>query len=43
MKQVEETYISLLTELQVQANIWNGNEQEFTDLLPRQLLMADRL
>jgi hypothetical protein len=27
----------LADRLQFQANIWNGNEQEFTDLLPQQL------
>ena len=27
----------LADRLRFQANIWNGNEQEFTDLLPQQL------
>ena len=29
----------LADRLRFQANIWNGNEQEFTDLLPQQLFL----
>ena len=37
MKQVEERYISLLTDFGL-AHFWNSNEQGFTHLLPQQLV-----
>ena len=37
MKQVEETYISLLTDFGFKRIFGTANEQEFTDLLPQQL------
>ncbi len=38
MKQVEERYISLLTDFGFKRIFWNSNEQGFAHLLPQQLV-----